>query len=335
MADSRQKNNKKMRLRPIWYLLIPVIAAFLIVAAVKLRPEKKDEDRATIHVIGMDTDVRTIQETKAYAQTTVKINLESSRVIVGTAFYVTATVMPEGTESALHWKSSDERIFTVSDNGMVRMLSEGTAALTATVGDISDAIVLEGVFSANAKSQLNLPLHSGEEAQNDAGSGENNSSSADPEQTQIQNTTQPGVPTQAVTAPATVPATLPVIPTVEMPTAAPVVSDGLSSQDLPDVLSDYGFSRNEAGVYVYGEQDHYEGEIILQPDVAIIYIKTQSADFSRAVQGVLQQLLPDTYDQAWSNYNSAMTDRTFTLEGRTVRIVTAGNGGHSQIVVYN
>ncbi|MDD5872435.1 MAG: hypothetical protein PUD90_03140, partial [Clostridia bacterium] len=59
------------------------------------------------------------------------------------------------------------------------------------------------------------------------------------------------------------------------------------------------------------------------------------ADSDSAVQSVLQNLLPDEYTQAWSNYTSATTDRTFILEGRTVRIVTAGNGGHSQIVVYN
>ena len=73
----------------------------------------------------------------------------------------------------------------------------------------------------------------------------------------------------------------------------------------------------------------------MQPDVSIIYIKKNSADYESAVQSVLQNLLPDEYTQAWSNYTSAATDRTFTLEGRTVRIVTAGNGGHSQIVVYN
>lgn len=28
-------------------------------------------------------------------------------------------------------------------------------------------------------------------------------------------------------------------------------------------------------------------------------------------------------------------DRTFTAEGRKVRIVTAAGGGHSQIVIYN
>ena len=41
------------------------------------------------------------------------------------------------------------------------------------------------------------------------------------------------------------------------------------------------------------------------------------------------------YGQVWSNYLSANTDRTFTAEGRRVRIVVAPNGGHSQIVIYN
>ncbi len=38
----------------------------------------------------------------------------------------------------------------------------------------------------------------------------------------------------------------------------------------------------------------------------------------------------------WNNYLSASTtDRTFTVDGRMVRIVVATGGGHSQIVIYN
>ena len=114
-----------------------------------------------------------------------------------------------------------------------------------------------------------------------------------------------------------------------------VVSRGLRSYQLADVLGGLGFHSTGDNVFVYGDGDDYSGEIIVQPDVSIIYIKKNSADYESAVQSVLQNLLPDEYTQAWSNYTSAATDRTFTLEGRTVRIVTAGNGGHSQIVVYN
>ena len=70
-------------------------------------------------------------------------------------------------------------------------------------------------------------------------------------------------------------------------------------------------------------------------EILIIYIKLRSESFVSKIQSVLMQLLPEEYGQVWNNYVSAGTDRTFTAEGRKVRIVAAPNGGHSQIVIYN
>ena len=112
-------------------------------------------------------------------------------------------------------------------------------------------------------------------------------------------------------------------------------SDGKTSSDIAEVLDGQGFTQEYSNVYVYTEGDTYYGEIITQPNVAIIYIKQRSGGFDSRIKGVLAQLLPESYDQVWNNYLSATSDRTFTVEGRRVRIVTAARGGHSQIVIYN
>ena len=65
------------------------------------------------------------------------------------------------------------------------------------------------------------------------------------------------------------------------------------------------------------------------------YIKQRNGTFDSRINNVLAQLLPEEHNQVWSNYLSAATDRTFTAEGRRVRIVAATGGGHSQIVIYN
>lgn len=114
--------------------------------------------------------------------------------------------------------------------------------------------------------------------------------------------------------------------TPAMVTTAAKISDGLSG---------IGFTQRYSNVYVCEENDTYYGEIITQPNVTIIYIKQRSGTFDSRIQTVLARLLPDEYGQVWSNYLSANTDRTFTAEGRRVRIVVAPNGGHSQIVIYN
>lgn len=112
-------------------------------------------------------------------------------------------------------------------------------------------------------------------------------------------------------------------------------SDGMKSTDLPDILGNQGFTREYSNVYIYTENDTYYGEIIIQPEVSIIYIKQRSGGFDSKINSVLSELLPSEYSQVWSNYLSASSDRTFTAEGRKVRIVTAAGGGHSQIVIYN
>ena len=112
-------------------------------------------------------------------------------------------------------------------------------------------------------------------------------------------------------------------------------SSGDNSGSISDGLSGIGFTQRYSNVYVCEENDTYYGEIITQPNVTIIYIKQRSGTFDSRIQTVLARLLPDEYGQVWSNYLSANTDRTFTAEGRRVRIVVAPNGGHSQIVIYN
>lgn len=101
------------------------------------------------------------------------------------------------------------------------------------------------------------------------------------------------------------------------------------------MLNKEGFTQEYSNVYVYTEGGTYYGEIITQPDVSIIYIKQRNDGFDARIKGVLAQLLPEGSNQVWNNYVSATTDRTFTVEDRKVRIVTASRGGHSQIVIYN
>lgn len=90
-----------------------------------------------------------------------------------------------------------------------------------------------------------------------------------------------------------------------------------------------------SNVYVCRDGNTYQGEIITQPNVTIIYIMQRSEEFDAKVKDVLSKLLPKDYGQVWSNYDTAASDRTFTVEERMVRIVLAANGGHSQIVIYN
>lgn len=346
-ANSTNKKSDKLHLRPIWGIALAVAAIALFILGLKAcsAVSEKDPVQASVDIIDINAQVQSIEETKGVEQTLVKIDLQSCKIVVGEKIYVTATVMPADTGKSLQWKSSDEKVFKVNNDGILEVTGVGTAALTATVGDVSDAIVIEGVENENSNSQLNLPGYN--EVINNPGTGDGRETSAQHdtqqgESSQGENITQgmtqspsaytpqPSAPPQTQPVQPTEPVTVPVVPTTQAEE-----SRGLRSSQLPEVLGGYGYHASGENVYVYGEGSSYAGEIIVQHELVIIYIKQETEGYSSAVQQVLAQLLPDEHAQAWNNYKSATTDRTFTLEGRKVRIVTAANGGHSQIVVYN
>ena len=341
-AGSKKQGDVRLRLRPVWGIAGAVVVIALLVLGMKACAGRKpqEDNTASIDIIDLNANVQSIEDTKAPEQTVVKIDLQSCKIVVGEKIYVTATVTPADTSKSLQWKSSDEKIFKVSNDGILEVTGIGTAALTATVGDVSDAIVIEGVESADAKSQMNLPgyneaVNGTQGAENNTGSGAqgqepHSGTQQEPESSQQQTPSQPSQ-TEPVTAPQQT--TQPSVP--EIPTTQAVGSKGLRSSQLPEVLGSYGYRASNGNVYVYGEGNSYAGEIIIQPNLAIIYIKNETEEYSSSVRQVLSELLPEEHQQAWNNYKSATTDRTFTLEGRTVRIVTAAGGGHSQIVVYN
>ena len=341
-AGSKKQGDVRLRLRPVWGTAAAVVVIALLFLGMKACSNRnpQEDNTASIDIIDLNANVQSIEDTKAPEQTVVKIDLQSCKIVVGEKIYVTATVTPADTSKSLQWKSSDEKIFRVSNDGILEVTGIGTAALTATVGDVSDAIVIEGVESADAKSQMNLPgyneaVNGTQGAENNTGSGAqgqepHSGTQQEPESSQQQTPSQPAQ-TEPVTAPQQT--TQPSVP--EIPTTQAVESKGLRSSQLPEVLGSYGYRASNGNVYVYGEGNSYAGEIIIQPNLVIIYIKNETEEYSSSVRQVLSELLPEEHQQAWNNYKSATTDRTFTLEGRTVRIVTAAGGGHSQIVVYN
>lgn len=50
---------------------------------------------------------------------------------------MTAAVTPADSSDELVWKSSDENVVTVSETGMLKGVSVGTAVVTATAGTVT------------------------------------------------------------------------------------------------------------------------------------------------------------------------------------------------------
>lgn len=67
----------------------------------------------------------------------IEIDQHEVSILVGEECQLSCTILPNNTTDQLVWSTSEPQIVSVSDNGLITGLSEGTAIITATVGNIS------------------------------------------------------------------------------------------------------------------------------------------------------------------------------------------------------
>ena len=332
------KDKKNYKVKPLVFI-IAGIAVLVLIAAAITAGVISEHNKSKENTVGMTLTQKNLRPQDAEADnnavkeiTTVEILMDDTAIPVGTTFMAAAIVEPADTDKALIWTSSNDDVMTVNQDGLVTVKGTGTAALTATVGDVSDAIAIEGIESAAVGSKNGYTVYTGNgsilkpsssvQAGSSAGSGSGTGSSYSDNGSYSYNSTGNNSGYSAGTG-------------SSHENSNSTGSDGKTSSDIGEVLNKEGFTQEYSNVYVYTDGGTYYGEIITQPDVSIIYIKQRNEGFDARIKGVLAQLLPESCNQVWNNYVSATTDRTFTVEDRKVRIVTASRGGHSQIVIYN
>ena len=377
--------------------VVIILTVASIVSGSIQQKKEKESNAASVSVdrIKLKDDSAQAQQ-MSNTETEVEIEFEDCAVPVGTQLKMTALVVPENTDQALIWNSSDSSVAEIDKDGILTVKAVGTTVVTATVGTVSDSVVIEGIENVAQGSKNNLPVYTGTTlAKNsasgsgsasgstssggtsagsgsdsgstgtgvgqaggswtgsgssgsgsyDGGSGDSDSDGGDDSGSTDSGSGSSGGSSNSGSG-----------TTGGSSGSNSGNNDGSStnggnssnnsnsgsntgngdnSGSISDGLSGIGFTQRYSNVYVCEENDTYYGEIITQPNVTIIYIKQRSGTFDSRIQTVLARLLPDEYGQVWSNYLSANTDRTFTAEGRRVRIVVAPNGGHSQIVIYN
>lgn len=373
--------------------VVIILTVASIVSGSIQQKKEKESNAASVSVdrIKLKDDSAQAQQ-MSNTETEVEIEFEDCAVPVGTQLKMTALVVPENTDQALIWSSSDSSVAEIDKDGILTVKAVGTTVVTATVGTVSDSVVIEGIENVAQGSKNNLPVYTGTTlAKNnasgsgsasgstssggtsagsgsdsgstgtgggqaggswtgsgssgsgsyDGGSGDSDSDGGDDSGSTDSGSGSSGGSSNGESG------------TTggssgnndgsstnggnssNNSNSGSNTGNGDNSGSISDGLSGIGFTQRYSNVYVCEENDTYYGEIITQPNVTIIYIKQRSGTFDSRIQTVLARLLPDEYGQVWSNYLSANTDRTFTAEGRRVRIVVAPNGGHSQIVIYN
>ena len=377
--------------------VVIILTVASIVSGSIQQKKEKESNAASVSVdrIKLKDDSAQAQQ-MSNTETEVEIEFEDCAVPVGTHLKMTALVVPENTDQALIWNSSDSSVAEIDKDGILTVKAVGTTVVTATVGTVSDSVVIEGIENVAQGSKNNLPVYTGTTlAKNsasgsssasgstssggtsagsgsdsgstgtgggqaggswtgsgssgsgsyDGGSGDSDSDGGDDSGSTDSGSGSSGGSSNGGSGTTGGSSGSNSGNNDDSSTnggnssnnsnSGSNTGNGDNSGSISDGLSGIGFTQRYSNVYVCEENDTYYGEIITQPNVTIIYIKQRSGTFDSRIQTVLARLLPDEYGQVWSNYLSANTDRTFTAEGRRVRIVVAPNGGHSQIVIYN
>ena len=377
--------------------VVIILTVASIVSGSIQQKKEKESNAASVSVdrIKLKDDSAQAQQ-MSNTETEVEIEFEDCAVPVGTQLKMTALVVPENTDQALIWSSSDSSVAEIDKDGILTVRAVGTTFVTRTGGAVSESVVIEGIESVAQGSKNNLPVYTGTTlAKNnasgsgsasgstssggtsagsgsdsgstgtgggqaggswtgsgssgsgsyDGGSGDSDSDGGDDSGSTDSGSGSSGGSSNGGSGTTGGSSGSNSGNNDDSSTnggnssnnsnSGSNTGNGDNSGSISDGLSGIGFTQRYSNVYVCEENDTYYGEIITQPNVTIIYIKQRSGTFDSRIQTVLARLLPDEYGQVWSNYLSANTDRTFTAEGRRVRIVVAPNGGHSQIVIYN
>lgn len=376
MAGSR-----KMRIKPVPVIILGVVTVAIIagigIFAIGNTSDKQQNSSATVSVSKKNLkDSNSTSTEPVKAATTVEIQWEDSAVPVGTSFKVTAIVTPQDTEHALVWSSGNQDVCTIDSEGVVTVRSAGNAAITATVGTVSDSVIIQGIDSVSAGSDRGLPVYTGDSyvSAGQSNGGSNDNSNGNTSTGDSQSGVSSGGSQQGQHSNGSIGVSSGINSSSNISDDNSDISDdnnggssdngsdngynyntdngsydnnnggydnnsgshdGASSSDIAGYLPQIGYTQRMSNVYVCEDGDTYYGEIIIQPNVTIIYIKQRSGTFDSMIQSTLSALLPSEAGQVWNNYLSSSSDKTFTVDGRRVRIVTALNGGHSQIVVYN
>ena len=100
--------------------------------------------------------------------TNIELDASSKTMTVGEKAKLTATVKPDDSTDKVTWKSKNDKIVSVDENGNITALATGTTEITATAGSVSAVckVTVEGVKVSEVKlDKTSVSLKAGETAQ--------------------------------------------------------------------------------------------------------------------------------------------------------------------------
>ena len=256
----------------------------------------------------------------------INISLEDCNLYVGTKMALTCTSNPEDLADQVIWKSSDTSVVTVDARGNILVKAVGAAAVTATCGVLSDSVVINGIERRmdddNVRSELPIyDVQEGKLVVIQTAAGEDD---RQPDET----TGETKGEKPSASKEETPSETAAVVP--EETTANKVNW----KKEIISAIGNTSFRQYSSGIYVLQEDDNYLGEIIVGDKFVQIYVSMRTSGLDSAVKNVISVLLPEEYDNVYSQFSMISKDRTISADGRKITMVAPVNGSHSQLIIY-
>ena len=313
------------------FLLLAGLIVFLCV-----RPHKKGNNLP-------EEDAQTVDPSQLVNEGEyINITQEDCNLYVGTSLLLSCTSNPEEYADKVVWQSDSDCV-SVDQNGRIMVNSQGTAAITAVYGVLSDAIVInaieknneDGIISqlpvydvdSDGKAVIVKPAETQPDTQ-DGNSGnegndgnENNTPATEPSKDNTGNieTTSGGNNNGGAG---------------QNETIASIGNKQQNKEIITQSVIDNGFTKYIDNTYIFLEDDNYLGEVIINDDYAQIYVMTRTSRFDTAVKNVIGSLAGSYNENVYSMLVSAREDTTFSQGGHKMRIVAPVDGGHSQLMLY-
>ena len=154
--------NNKLKIKPIWIgvAVVALTAAIVLIIVAVTGSSDKGTEKVNVNLNNVDLNNGAGgASVENKEKTTVEIQMTDSAVLVGKRFKMVAVVTPANTEQALVWSVSDDNILEVTNDGVVTVKAVGTATVSATVGDVTDAVIIEGIARIEDGSKNKFPIY--------------------------------------------------------------------------------------------------------------------------------------------------------------------------------
>ena len=154
--------NNKLKIKPIWIgvAAVALTAAIVLIIVAVTGSSDKDTEKVNVNLNNVDLNNGAGGASVGNKEkTTVEIQMTDSAVLVGKRFKMVAVVTPATHRAGFVWSVSDDNILEVTNDGVVIVKAVGTATVSATVGDVTDAVIIEGIAQIEDGSKNKFPIY--------------------------------------------------------------------------------------------------------------------------------------------------------------------------------